>query len=96
MLFDALQSAHYRNYYATADPEDFADVPTAFLKARDRQQVTALPLRTADREYSGGKFGPHGDLLASKCADVAALSAFSAGVATAWHALTALNGKGTR
>ena len=92
MLFDALQSSAYRNHYAPSSAHDFADVPTAFLKARDCQAVTLLLKQIADREYAGCEFGPNGDLRASECVDVAVLSAFWAGVATAWHSMTALNG----
>lgn len=95
-LFDAMQPAGLRAVHGWTYPDNFLEVLDA-IDITDQEgggdAFLAALRQAADRELGNVGYGPNGELQASECADVIAVTSFWAGVAACWQVMTAITGK---
>ena len=96
LLFSALQPDGYNQQFGESMAATYRDVPQAILDEQTAEQDSYQQaiFTVTDRDFPGDNFGPDGNQLARECPDITATCGFWAGVATAWHVLNAINGKG--
>ena len=96
MLFSALEPDGWEPGFGTALAERYQDVPHAILDAQDAGAIDYkdVVFTITNRQFKGNEYGPDDDQPASNLSEYVAMPSFWAGVATAWHVLNAINGKG--
>lgn len=97
-LIAALQPADYNHNYAPKVASVYAAVPEAILRAqRDgKDGYEAIVLQAADREFPDPDFGENDDEPASTVLSIVAMAGFWSGVATCWHLMNVINGRGEK